>query len=471
MQGTEATPAGPRAQRVPFVRRALHSAGREIRNSVLNILALASITYKDALRKKALFTIGLFAVLMFASGFFAWVRPEYRLQQMTRICLGGIGFFGMVLAIFLAAPNLPDDISRKTIFTVMTKPARRWHILAGKILGLAYVLAIVLVVMGAMSYAYISFWSWKMGPHESGLPLLQGHKRTHAASVEYLGKALEVSEPMLESQRAIASGFERVKFNFTGLDKEHFKGEKVFAELTLFSHGYSVDPLTDQGTGLMQAQNPTTGETASEIFGAMALQPLFVGFPGHMIDDQGAVSITLITRLESGNYSAMAASVAVLSQPSGYFLNFLKALLLMFMQYMLLVFIATAASTFLTSTVSVITALFVYFTGSLTEIVREQALKLGTETNIFAMAVHAHEEASGGAGGATEVAVSFLMRYFYLGVSIAFPNLQAYDPAPAVASSEYISPATLWTGLAYGSVYAVFAFLVAWAVFRRKEVA
>lgn len=440
------------------------------RDAVLNILAIASMTFKDGIRKKVLFTILLFAILVIISGFLPWVRPEYRIQQMTRVCLAGIGFFGMVVAIFLAAPNLPDDISRKTIFTLLTKPARRWHILAGKMLGLAYILVIMLVIMGAMSYGHIRFWDWRMGFQAEQLPRLQGHKRTWADVVEYRGKKLAISEPMLESERAIASGFERITYHFRGLERERFRGDKVFAEVVLFSHAFSY--VDDEGTGLFQARNPSTGAVAAQVFGAETLQPKHLGFSRNMIDADGSVSITLITRHKSGSYSAMASSVSILSQPSSYAANFAKALVLMFMQYMVLVFIATAASTFLTSTVSIITALFIYFTGSLAGILRDQALKLGTEANIFTMAGHSH--GPGEAASATyslQLGINFLLRYFYLGISIAFPNLSDYNPADEMAASEYISPAALWDGLGYGLIFALLAFLVAWAVFSRKEVA
>lgn len=447
-------------------RRAWH----EVSMAATNVRAIASMTFKDAIRKKVLFTLVFFALLLVGTVFLSWVRVEYRLQQMTRILLGGMGFFGMIAAVFLAAPNLPDDIKNKTIFTVLTKPARRWHVLAGKILGIGYVLAVLLFLMGAMSYAYLSFWGRRMQTEGDTLPVLQGHHRTYAASVEHLGMSLDITEAMIESERAFASGFERMTFHFDRLDSERFSNDVAFAEVILFSHGASYDPRTKEGTGLMQVQNPTTGEIHTEVFGAETLRPTHVSFPASMIDDSGRLTITLNTRLKSGNYSAMAGSVAVLSQPSTYGINFLKALTLMFMQYMVLVFVATAASTFLTSTVSTITALFVYFTGSLTEMLRAQALELGTRADLFAAGDHSHD-ASEAVAQVAHVAVNFLMRYFYIGVSIAFPNLSSFSPAGAMSASEYISPATLGNAFLYALVFSTASFVIAWAIFSRKEVA
>lgn len=438
------------------------------------LLAIASITFKDAIRKKVLVTLLFFTILVVVSGLLPSSGPEGRIRQMTQICLGGIGFFGMVAAVFLSAPNLPDDISKKTIFTVMTKPARRWHILAGKILGLAYVMAVLLVVMGTLSFANIRFWDWKLGAEEGGPARLDGHKRTYAREIENRGQKLTVSAPMIESDRAIASGIDRMTFTFEGLQSERFRGEKVFAEVVLFCHGFSYDKASGgEGTALLEVKNPTTGEIASEIFGAESLQPVKIGFDRRLIDDRGRVLISVIRRLKSGSYSAIARSVTVLSQPSGYGMNFVKAMALLFMQFMVLVSVATMASTFLTSTVSTITAFFIYFTGSLTELLRAQALKFGTHTNVFTMSEHSHGHGHGAEEaitGATLVA-NYLFRYFYLGISVVFPDLSAYNPTGRVSGGEYISHSMLWSGLLYGVFYSALAFLGAWVIFRRKEVA
>ena len=436
------------------------------------ILAIAKVTLKDALRKKVLFTILFFAVLLsVAAGFLPSVRPDDQVRQMVKISLAGMGFFGMVVAIFLSAPSLPDDISKKTIFTVMTKPARRWEIIAGKIVGLGYVLAIMLAIMGAAAYICIAAWGAKLSTGGSGLPLLGGNKPNYAKSIENHGLRLDVTQAMLDSKRAIVSGIDSITYHFEGLGTENYDGDTVYAKITLFNHGSTYDNVTFEGTAALHAINPSTGESKTDIFGAETLRPTFQEFPKSMIDKEGRLDIVVERHLPMGSYSAMASSVAVLSQPSGFGANFVKALFLMFIQYMLLVFIAVSASTILTSTVSTIFALFVYFTGSLTEILRNQALALGSEANIFTMAEHTHEQPHVVTMSGGQWFVNMILRYFYLGISIMFPNLSSYDLSAAVSQNEYISSQTMVAGIWYGAVYAAGAFLIAWLIFRRKEVA
>jgi hypothetical protein len=435
------------------------------------VLAIARVTLKDALRKKVLFTILFFAVVLtVTSGYLPYVRSEERIRQVSRVCLSGIGFFGMIVAVFLAAPSLPDDISRKTIFTVLTKPARRWEILAGKILGLGYVLAILLTIMGGLSFCLINLWAWKAGPDkDAGLALLGGNKTNYARSLEYDGLKLEISRPMIDSKRAIVSGFDKVAYHFRDLANERFTGDQFFVQVVVFSHSFVLDPESKEGTAGLVVTNPTTGESESFTFGADTLRPVYRGFRRGLIDANGAVDVTLLRRLSSGSYSAMVSSVAVLSQPSSYGMNFLKALVMRYAQYMVLVFMATAASTFLTSTVSTITALFIYFTGSLVEVLRAQALSLGTTTDIFTMAQHTH-----GAAAAAEMTgmtrfVNILLRDFYLGISVLFPDLDFFDASSSIAQNQYILNSTVFQALVYAGVYAGAAFICGWLVFRRKE--
>jgi hypothetical protein len=281
---------------------------------------------------------------------------------------------------------------------------------------------------------------------------------------------LEVSDVMIESKRAIVSGLDRVKYHFEGLDKEQFSGDTVFAEVTLFSHADVYDKVTHEGTAAIEVANPTTSETTTIVFGGETLRPVARGFSRGLIDKTGALDVTVVRHLPAGGYSAMAESVAVLSQPSSYGMNFAKALVMMFVQYMVLVFVATAASTFLTSTVSTITALFIYFTGSFTEILRTQALALGSGANIFTMAEHVHGAREEHLAGAVWFA-NIGLRYFYLGISIVFPNFDFYNMSGPISENRYIGNGFLAFGIFYGAVYATLAFAAAWLVFRRKEVA
>jgi ABC-type transport system involved in multi-copper enzyme maturation permease subunit len=62
--------------------------------------------------------------------------------------LSAIALFGVLIAIFVGIGLVNREIERKTIYTIASKPVRRWQFLLGKYLGLAGTLAVEVVIMG-----------------------------------------------------------------------------------------------------------------------------------------------------------------------------------------------------------------------------------------------------------------------------------------------------------------------------------
>ena len=117
-----------------------------------HIVALARLTFLEAIRKKVLVVFLLFALILIGvAQFFPVFKPEDRLRVVETICFWAMSTFGMIVAIFVAAVSLPNDLSEKTIYTVSTKPVRRGTIILGKVLGFAGVSAVIMALMGAAS--------------------------------------------------------------------------------------------------------------------------------------------------------------------------------------------------------------------------------------------------------------------------------------------------------------------------------
>ena len=69
--------------------------------------------------------------------------------------------FGTLAAILLSASSIPTDIENRVLSTVTTKPVQRTTIILGKIIGFIYIIGVVLIVMGGVSYALIKFTALK----------------------------------------------------------------------------------------------------------------------------------------------------------------------------------------------------------------------------------------------------------------------------------------------------------------------
>jgi hypothetical protein len=61
----------------------------------------------------------------------------------------------LLVAVFLAAFSLPNDIANHTIYTVVTKPVRPTEIVLGRIIGFTAIGTMMLLVMGLVSYVFV----------------------------------------------------------------------------------------------------------------------------------------------------------------------------------------------------------------------------------------------------------------------------------------------------------------------------
>jgi ABC-type transport system involved in multi-copper enzyme maturation permease subunit len=135
--------------------------------SLLRIHALAMNTLREAIRNKLLYTLLGFSVLMIASGVLlatlSYVEVDEILQDMG---MAAIRFFGAGIAIFVGIGLVYNEVDRRTIFTILSKPVSRAEFLAGKWVGLTFTVWLQVGLMGA-AFAVVSLLA--------GAPLTWAH--------------------------------------------------------------------------------------------------------------------------------------------------------------------------------------------------------------------------------------------------------------------------------------------------------
>ena len=122
------------------------------------ILAIASLTCKEAVRRKALLIFVVFAVLLMFAGWFisdANERAELQVNVHITFVLRTIAWLILPAVIFLSCWGIPEDIRLRSMHTVVTKPARRLEIVLGRMIGFGSVTLLVLGVMGVIGYVWI----------------------------------------------------------------------------------------------------------------------------------------------------------------------------------------------------------------------------------------------------------------------------------------------------------------------------
>lgn len=126
--------------------------------SVKRVLAITQLTFKEAIRRKALLIFVVFCILfMFAGWFLASSnnRAHEQVKLYVSFVLTAITWLLLVIMLLLSCWGIPEDIRLRSLHTVVTKPTRRIEIVLGRVLGFTSIGVLVLVIMGGAGYLWI----------------------------------------------------------------------------------------------------------------------------------------------------------------------------------------------------------------------------------------------------------------------------------------------------------------------------
>lgn len=136
------------------------------------IVAIALNTAREAIRNRILYSILFFAVLMVGvSAIFGAASIGDQVKYMKDFSLFSVSLFGVIIAIVLGVNLLHQELGKKTIVNILSKPIARWQFLSGKFLGL---FATLTLVVGAMGAGVVGAFAWFTGAFDWGLVLAVG---------------------------------------------------------------------------------------------------------------------------------------------------------------------------------------------------------------------------------------------------------------------------------------------------------
>jgi ABC-type transport system involved in multi-copper enzyme maturation permease subunit len=122
------------------------------------IWAIASSTVGEAVRRKVLLVILLIAMLLLSiipALSILSVRTEVNATISTIFFV--IRFTSALIAIILTIYMIPNEIERRTIYTILSKPVQRWQFLLGKYLGAVLSLAMMMAIMTVLALVMFYF--------------------------------------------------------------------------------------------------------------------------------------------------------------------------------------------------------------------------------------------------------------------------------------------------------------------------
>ncbi len=122
----------------------------------MKVLAVALNTYREAIRDKVLYVLLLFAgTSILGSKAIGWISIGQDDKIVMNICLASVSVFGALIAIFVGTSLVYKEVDKRTIYTILSRPMRRYEFILGKYCGLAMLIGVVTGVMAVVAGVYI----------------------------------------------------------------------------------------------------------------------------------------------------------------------------------------------------------------------------------------------------------------------------------------------------------------------------
>jgi ABC-type transport system involved in multi-copper enzyme maturation permease subunit len=104
---------------------------------------IAFNTFREAVRDRVLYNLIVFALLIIgASLLLGQITIGVERQLLINLGLTAISLFGVLIAIFIGIGLVSKEIDKRTLYTVLTRPVRRWEFILGKFFGLVGTLVV-----------------------------------------------------------------------------------------------------------------------------------------------------------------------------------------------------------------------------------------------------------------------------------------------------------------------------------------
>src|SRR6184192_883022 len=134
------------------------------------IVHIASNTFREAVRDRVLYNLIAFALLMSgAAVLIGQISIDIERLVVINLGLTAISLFGIVIAIFIGIGLVSKEIDKRTLYTVLSRPVRRWEFIAGKFFGLAGTLVVNTVLMAIGVFAALAYVSHNLVSSDVGV--------------------------------------------------------------------------------------------------------------------------------------------------------------------------------------------------------------------------------------------------------------------------------------------------------------
>lgn len=124
---------------------------------------IARNTFREAVRDRVFYNLIAFAVLISAAVLLVG-QISIGIERLVVVNLGltAVSLFGVVISILVGIGLVSKEIEKRTLYTVLSRPVRRWEFIVGKFFGLSGTLVVNTILMaigvfGALLYVAHKF--------------------------------------------------------------------------------------------------------------------------------------------------------------------------------------------------------------------------------------------------------------------------------------------------------------------------
>jgi ABC-type transport system involved in multi-copper enzyme maturation permease subunit len=112
------------------------------------IFFIACNTFREAVRDRVLYNLVLFALMMMGAAIlFGQISVGIERIVIINLGLSAMSVFGALIATFIGIGLVSKEIEKRTLYTVLAHPVRRWEFIAGKFCGLVGTLTVNAALM------------------------------------------------------------------------------------------------------------------------------------------------------------------------------------------------------------------------------------------------------------------------------------------------------------------------------------
>lgn len=443
--------------------------------------ALTMLTFKEAIRRKALLVFVVFAILFMFAGWFLTggtvQQKDFQAKVYISFALRAITWLLLPVMLILSCWGLPEDIKNRSLHTVVTKPARRMEVVLGRMMGFGLIGTLILVVMGFFGYIWVVR---EVPPNERQNlicrdPLFGQLKFTDQDGVE-TATGRNVGD--LVEFRSFIEGATKARAIWTidGVDRgilhpnncfqlesrfEAFRTHKGKFDRTVFFQYTLVNPdkpdirvplslipiqeFRNNSNYVTVAPTVQLADEAGKPLGAASAEAERDFFQDLVSNGKLQIEVACI---DPGQYIGMSRIDLFFRKPDRWFLiGYLKALLGIECQMLLIVFLGVAASTFVKGPVATFLTAILVLVGYAQEFMNQLLIPAeyggfsggGVFESIYRMVMHMNPTTELPSGPAFYIMqlVDWMLKLFLWSVRYFIPNSMPFGRMPEYVANGF----------------------------------